>query len=339
MKKKLYSLCMFLSILALILAGCGSGKAEEGADGTGSKVSGIVPMYTPGAGGPNYIISAGIGQIFKNSNVMPGVVLTTEAMSGVVEGTNLLIDRYNQGKPAFAAFTGEALAQAVQGELEQIPGEHPELKAVGWINSTVNHVVVAKDSPIKSMADLKGKRIGALPPGATATNLFNVVLEEGYGVKSSDYKHIPIGYAEIIEGIQNGSIDAGVLPGSLPNPNVTELAQLYPIRILEVEEDILKKMVEKHPYFSYVNVESGMYPGQDEDTLMAAFESVIYTHEKTDEELVYNVVKTIMENGEELRKVHPSANISKETILNGIKTPFHSGAEKYFQEVGIEVNQ
>ena len=296
-------------------------------------------MYTPGAGGPNYITSAGIGQIFKSSKIMPEVVLTTEAMSGVVEGTNLLIDRYKQGKPAFAVFAGEALTQAVRGELEQIPGEHPELKAVSWINSTVNHVVVAKDSPIKSMADLKEKRIGALPPGATATNLFNVVLDEGYGIKSSDYKHIPIGYAEIIEGIQNGSIDAGVLPGGLPNSNVTELAQLYPIRILEVEQEVLEKIVEKHPYYSSVNVESGTYPGQDKDTLMAAFEGVIYTHDKTDEELVYNVVKTMMENGEELRKVHPSANISKETVLNGINTPFHSGAEKYFKEVGIELNQ
>lgn len=333
MKRNLLVIFAIFAVVTTVLVGCGGGDKEASGNG---KVSGIVPMYTPGAGGPNYIISAGIGQIFKSEKVMPDVVLTTEATSGVVEGTTLMIDRHKQGKPAFAAFTGEALSQAVHGELEEIPGEHPELLAVGWINSTINHIVVAENSSIKSIEDLKGKRIGSLPPGATATNLFNEVLEE-YGIGEGDYKHIPLGYAEIQEGIQDGSLDAGVLPGSLPNPTVTELGQLHPIRIIDVDEEIMEGLVEKHPYYSYVNVEGGMYPGQDEDVLMAGFESVISTHEDTDEELVYNLVKTIMENTEELKKVHPSADISEETILNGIKTPLHPGAERYYKEVGIEL--
>lgn len=334
--KNLYSLMAVLIFVALIISGCGNGAEESSGEGGESKVSGIVPFYTPGAGGPVYIQTAGVSQLFNSSKVMPGVNLTTESTSGVVEGTNLLIERYEQGKPAFAAFASEALYQAVNGELEQISGKHPELMAVAWINSTINHVVVPEDSPIKSMADLKGKRIGSLPPGATATNLFNVVLEEGYGIKSDDYKHIPLGYAEIQEGIQNGSLDAGVLPGGLPNPTVKELGQLHPIRILEVEEDILKKMEEKHPYFSYTNVKSGMYPGQDKDLLMADFAAVMFTHKDTDEDLVYNLVKTLIENEDEMKKVHPSANTNAETVMNGISTPFHPGAEKYFKEIGIE---
>ncbi|VEF48615.1 TRAP type immunogenic protein [Bacillus freudenreichii] len=336
MYKKLGAWFAVLLMVVLVAAGCSGGNKDAS---TGDKkVSGIVPIYTPGSGGPNYITAAGIGQIFKQSNIMPGVNLTTEATSGVVEGTGLLIDRYEQGKPAFAAFTGEALSQAVHGELKELPGEHPELMAVSWMNTTINHVVVAEDSPIKSLKDLKGKRIGALPPGTTATNLFNVVLEEGYGIKSNEYKHIPLGYAEIQEGIQNGSLDAGVLPGSLPNPTVKELSQLHPIRILGTEEDILKKINEKHPYFSYVEIDADTYKGQKEKVLLAGFESVLYTHKDTDEELVYNVVKTILENEEELKKVHPSANTNAGTVTKGIKTPFHPGAEKYFEEKGIETS-
>ena len=335
-KRNSYLFMVIFMIVALFITGCGNGAETSSGDGKDSKVSGIVPFYTPGAGGPVYVHTAGLSQIFNSSKIMPGVNLTTEATSGVVEGTNLLIERYEQGKPAFAAFASEALSQAVNGKLEQISGKHPELVAVAWINTTLNHVVVAEDSPIKSMADLKGKRIGALPPGATATNLFNVVLEEGYGIKTDEYKHIPLGYAEIQEGIQNGSLDAGVLPGGLPNPTVKELGQLHPIRILGVEEDILKGIEEKHPYFSYTKVKGGTYPGQDKDVLMADYAAVIYTHKDTDEELVYNLTKTLMESEEELKKVHPAANTNAETVMNGIDAPFHPGAEKYFKEIGIE---
>lgn len=337
MNRRLYCMFAIFMMISLIVVGCGTDEKHSEKSNEKGRVSGIVPMYTPGAGGPNYIISAGIGQIFKSEKVMPEVVLTTEATSGVVEGTTLLIDRYEKGKPAFAAFTGEALSRAYHGKLKEMPGEHTELLAVGWINSTINHIVVAENSPIKSIDDLKGKRIGTMPPGSTSDNLFNAVLEEGYGISKDDYKPIPLGYAEIQEGIQDGSIDAGVLPGSLPNPTVTELGQLHPIRVISVDEEVLKKLVKTHPYYSYVNVKSGTYPGQDEEVLMSGFESIISTHKDTDEELVYNLVKTMMENTEDLKKIHPAANISEETILNGIQTPLHPGAERYYKEIGIEL--
>ena len=327
---------IFISLIALvfIVAACGSEKGAEG--DSPKKVSGIVPLYSPDSGGTNYVISAGISQIFNSSKVMPEVLLSTESISGSTQIISSVIDRYEQGKPAFGAPASDIATYIYNGEYEPLPGEHKELRAVTWFNYAAVHVVVPEKSSIQSLADLKGKKIGVAPKGSSPYNFMESLLRGGYDLSiEKDLKAIPLGNSEINEGLQNGSIDAGILTGFIPAPLVKEISQLDSVRIISFEKDILAEFIANNPYYSAMDVKAGTYRNQDEDITIGAFETLLLTHEDVDEELVYNLTKFILENESELKKIHEAFSISPDNVSRGVEIPFHSGAEKYFKEKGI----
>jgi ABC-type nitrate/sulfonate/bicarbonate transport system substrate-binding protein len=71
--------------------------------------------------------------------------------------------------------------------------------------------VVPENSPIKSLADLKGKKIGSTPPGSTMYGLVSAILDGNYGLKSDDYKQVPSGEAQLLTLMSRGDIDAAVI--------------------------------------------------------------------------------------------------------------------------------
>lgn len=329
-RKRFYLLMAVLLAFMAIITGCGG---KEGGSSP-AKVSGIVPVYTPGAGGFLYIMNAGISKIFNGSKVMPDVQLVTEATNGSADIIEFLGDRYKQGKPAFGASALVDAVQAYEGKHAKIQGKREELRFVGLMNYAAVHMVVPANSPIKSYGDLKGKKVG-VAPGSAPEAVVKALLKSAYNIGDGEFKSIPIGYDEVKQGIQNGSIDAGVLMGAIPNPLVKELGSIADIRVLSVEEDKMKKFLDEHAYSSRV-AKAGTYSKQDKDLLLPAIDSIVTTHKDADETLVYNYVKTVLENGEELAKIHPAAKgVNPNTIYSKIKIPLHPGAEKYYKEKGI----
>ncbi|WP_227937432.1 TAXI family TRAP transporter solute-binding subunit [Alkalihalobacillus deserti] len=334
-KNKVYSLAMITVLLIGILSACGSSADGNESEGTGTNASGIIPVYTPGAGGIAYILSAGIGKIFNSNETMPNVQLVTEATNGGAEIMQMVMNRANQDKAAFGINSAMEVVTTYHGEYENIPGKHENLRAVSYLTYAAAHMVVSANSDIQSYADLKGKKIG-LPPGSATEAIMKTLLKDGYGLEESDYKVIPLGYKEIQEGIQNGSIDAGPLLGAIPAPLVNELSQLHDIRFLTIEEAEEKKFLEENTYYSVKKVEAETYPGQDNEITIPSLDVIVFTHETTDEELVYHFIDTILSNQAELQGVHPVAkDISEETIMNGLQIPLHAGAEKYYREKGL----
>lgn len=341
MKKGIKNRFLFimLALLLIVSAGCSSGSSKNtdsgNSNGESGGYSGIVPIYTPGAGGIGYILSAGIGNLFNSSKEMPNIQLVTEATNGSAEIMQFVLDSYKEGKPSFGALAASTVTELYEGNYKEIEGEHPELRGVGFQSYTALHVVVPAKSDIKDFSNLKGKKIGA-SPGAATTALLMQLLETSYGIGEGDFKHIPIDYAEIQQGIDEGSIDAGLINGPVPSPLVNELESLSDIRVLSVGEKEMEEFLEKYPYHGSRVVEANTYKNQPEDLILPSLLLIYATHEKTEDEIVYNLLKTMLENNEELVDIHPAAkDITEESILDGITVPLHSGAEKYLKEKGI----
>ncbi|WP_102349041.1 TAXI family TRAP transporter solute-binding subunit [Bacillus sp. Marseille-P3661] len=341
MKKQIWrNLVVGMLILLLIItAGCSSNSSsssESNSDGSKAEgYSGIVPIYTPGAGGIAYILSAGISQVVNNSGALPNVQLATEATNGSADIMQFVLDKHKEGKPAFGGLAASTVSNLYEGEYGPIEGAHPELRGVGFLSLTALHVVVPADSDIKDFSDLKGKKVAA-SPGAATTTLLMQLLEEEYGLSESDYTYVPIDYAEIQQGLQNGSIDAGLINGAIPAPLVKETESLTDIRVLSVGKEEMESFLESYPYHGSMTIEAGTYKDQKEDILVPLLLIIYATHEKTDDDIVYNLVKTMLESGDQLVDIHPEAkNINGDTILNGVAVPLHAGAEKYYKEKGI----
>lgn len=334
-----WSSLLFLLLFALVLTGCGDSNSEQSSSkgsATPDGSQGIIPVYTPGSGGINYIISAGLSNEINNSDVIPGVLFATEATNGTSEIVQYISERYSQGTPAFGGIGSSGADQAYNGVLDPVPGEHDYLRGVGYLSYNALHLVVPENSPIQTFADLAGKRVGVAAIGTPPTVLMEDIMEL-YGVSKDDYQPIPLSsFTEIQEAISNGSVDAGYLMGAIPAPTVSEIVQTEDVRVISIDSAVKEELEVKHPYYTTVKVEAGTYPDQDEELTIGAFYSIYITHEKTEDEIVYKFIESIMENKDALLDVHPTFNIVPETVIEGVTIPFHRGAIQYFEDNGID---
>ncbi len=105
--------------------------------------------------------------------------------------------------------------------------------------------------------------------------------------------------------------------------------------IIPVSPEVAKSITEKYRYFFPITVKKGTYKGIDQDVPVIGFSSILATHEKTNPDLVYKVVKAIYEHKNELVAIHKVAeNLNVKNALDGIGVPMHEGAKKYYKEVG-----
>ena len=338
--KRMYISLVVLLFVSLLVA-CGGGNTSESSNnGNGSTnesaFTGIIPVYTPGSGGINYIITAGLANMLNNDKVVPGASFATEATNGTTEIVQYMSERYDRGVPAFGAIGTLGADQAYRGALGPVPGEHDYLRGVGYLSYNALHLVVPENSPIQSFADLEGKRIGVAAIGTPPTILLEDLME-AHGVSRDSYQPLPLSsFTEIQDAVRNGSVDAGYLMGAIPAPTVREIAQVDNIRIIPVDPSLMEGVVAEHPYYTSVSIKAGTYPGQDEDLMIGAFYSSYITHEKTDDDIVYKFLETILGNTEGLKEVHPTFDIVQETVADGVTIPFHPGAIRFFEDNGIE---
>jgi len=175
----------------------------------------IDTIYTPPAGGVVYVIGAGFATV--SNKYLPQADYVHEATTGTMEMNRRLRQKEEQKRPAFALFATPDAPRAFKGEGEYGGKAFTGLRTVAYVNSSDIYFVVPANSPIKSYADVKGKRIGVGSAGSTISNSAFFFLEQ-YGIKRTDFKVGLYNYKEVVEGIQNGSLDGGFLGGSYPMP-------------------------------------------------------------------------------------------------------------------------
>lgn len=293
----------------------------------------LVAFASPAAGGGGYVLVAGM--VSTVNKYMPGgVKLVHEATTGTLEMVRRLQMAYNQKKPMFADFGTPDGWNAYKGEQDYKGKQFAELRSVSFNQLVDLYLVVPASSPIKSYADVKGKRISMGGAGSTVSTLGHLTLEY-YGVTKKDFKPYYFVYKETIEGIGDGSLDGGFFAGSYPMASYTELSTTKNVRIVPVDDAIAKRLVAEHPGHIQGLVKAKSYRGLESDTPVLGWTGAIWTHAGTSPEIVYNFTKTLFEHKEEYYEIHRDAKVlTVENATKTIRVPFHPGAEKYLREVG-----
>jgi uncharacterized protein len=293
----------------------------------------LIPIYTPPAGGVTYVLGAGITAI--SNKYLPEANYVHEATTGTMDMVRRLRQKEAQKRPAFALFATPDAPRALKGEGEYGGKPFTALRSVAFVNFSDIYFVVPLNSPIKSYADAKGKRIGIGSAGSTISNSAFFFFEQ-YGIKKTDFKPALYNYKEVVEGIQNGSLDGGFIGGSYPMPSYTELSLQHDVRIVPVDEKILQKVCSEHPYYYRTVIKAKSYKGLENDTPIYGFTGFMYTHLGVSSEMVYTFLKNIWEHRNDLYSVHRVAQkeIVLENLAKGAPVPFHPGAEKYLKEIG-----
>ena len=293
----------------------------------------LVPLYTPPAGGTAYVLGAGI--VATTNKYLRDTQIVHEAATGTMEMVRRMVQRESTKKPALAVFGTPDGWKAYKGDAEYAGKPFTSLRAIVFINASDQYLITLASSGIKSFNDVRGKRIGIGGPGSTVANSALLFLEY-FGIKKQDFKPYYYNYKEVVEGLQDGSLDGGFVGGGYPIAAYSELAARQNARIVPVDEKILNKAVAEHPYYYGSVVKAKSYKGLDQDTPIYGFATALWAHTGMSTDYVYGLLKNLFDHKADYYSIHTSAkDMTLETALKGIPVPLHPGAEKYYREVGV----
>lgn len=320
---------ILLSILligSVFLAACGQqGDTGGGAQGGRQDLS----LATGSTGGTYYPLGGAIANVW-NKNVK-GVNVTAQATGASVENLALLA----RGEADLAMAVNMTADDAYNGRGDFEGQKVTNFGAIGVVYPEVVQIVVAKDSDIQTIADLKGKRVAVGPQGSGTVNTTRHILE-AYGLTFDDIQPFYDGFGDAATKFKDGQIDAAFGLLSLPASNIEDITTAKEVRVLAVDNEAMKKLQEKYPFYQPLTIPGGTYKGQDEDVQTATLKAVMYAKSDLSEDLVYNLTKTMYEKQPDIASAHQAGKqIDLQKALEGVTTPIHPGAKKYFEEKGI----
>jgi len=326
-KSKVVRLMFFLTLtLALTLTLWTSAEAQT----KGARLS----IATGGTGGVYYPLGGGMANVI--SKHIPGVDATAEVTSGSVDNCKLV----QSGKGDMAIIMADIGYDALKGIGRfKAPGAIP-LRTLAVVYPNYMHFVTVEGSGIKSVSNLKGRRVSTGSPGS-GTEVKTLRVLESYGIDGEkDIKRDRLGVAESAGALKDRKIDAFTWDGGLPTAAVLDLAATPGIKIKVLDNaDHLDKLIQKYgPVYFKLSIPKAIYPGMEADVQVVVVANLLVCHEKMDAGLVYNIVKALLEHQPDLVAVHKEAmNFTLAKAAVGSSIPFHAGATKYYQEKGIQV--
>ena len=282
-----------------------------------------ISIGTGGTGGLFYIIGAGMAEVLNKN--MPDATARAEVTGASVEN----IRRVAAGQMTFGFSSSSTLYEASVGETpfqEALP-----VSAIAYLYPAVLQIATTADTGIKTIKDLAGKRVNLGPPGSNAAVLAQRLLEayDAFDPGRAQF----LSYNEGTAALMNNQLDATVVLAGAPTAALIDLGSQRDMVLLSIDEETVKPMLEKYPFYQIFELAPGTYEGQDETVLIINDPATLFASTAASEETIYAITKALFDNLDELAQVHPqAADISIDTATN-TPIPLHPGAQRYFDEV------
>jgi len=292
------------------------------------KAETFINILTGGTSGVYYPLGVALSQIFTDN--IEGARPSVQATKASVENLNLL----QEGKGEIAFTLGDSLALAVAGNAEAgFAAPLDKLRTLAAIYPNFVQVVASQESGIKTLADLKGKRLSVGAP-ASGTELNARAILAAAGMSYDDLGQIEyLPFAESVELMKNRQLDATLQSAGLGVASIRDLASSVPIVVVAVPADVVAKA---GPPYQAAVIPAGTYEGQDADVQTAAVQNYLVTHSGVSDDIVYAMTKALFEHLDDMTAAHAAAKAIKlESAAKNPPAPLHPGAEKYFRERGV----
>lgn len=293
-----------------------------------AKADQFVNVLSGGTSGVYYPLGVALTNIYGK---LPGVKTSVQATKASVENLNLL----QQGRGEIGFTLGDSLSQAWAGNEEVgFKAKLDKLRAVAGIYPNYIQIVASADSGIKTLADLKGKRISVgAPKSGTELNARAVFAAAGMTYK--DFARVEYqSFAESVDLMKNRQIDATLQSAGLGVASIRDLANSIPITIIPIPADVIAKIGDAA--YLAVTIPAGTYGGQGADVPTAAVQNFLVTHAEVSEQLGYDMTKALFENLDQMQAAHAAAkDIKLDSKTAQAPVPLHPGAARYYKEKGV----
>ena len=292
----------------------------------------FITIGTGGVTGTYYPTGGAICRMMNKDRKTTGIRCSVESTGGSVYNVNTINANeldfgIAQSDTAYQGYNGEGKfkGKAVKG-LRSVLAIYPELLAF----------VVTKSSGIKSLADVKGKKLNIDIPGSGTRMTTDIVLE-AFGIKHSDLALAnELKSSEGPTMLKDNKIDGYFGVFGHPTANIKDASNSVDIDLVPIEGAPIDALVEKYSYYAKGVISGTFYKGVEHDTPSIGVKAVLVTKDSIDEKIVYTVAKTILDHFDEFKKLHPAyKTITKESLLDGLAVPQHPGAIKAFKEAGL----
>ncbi|MFN3190589.1 MAG: TAXI family TRAP transporter solute-binding subunit [Aureliella sp.] len=307
-----------------LLAGCNSnGSSTSG----GSRQ--FVTVGTAPDGGAFAPVGNAIGNVVESNKGELNWKVSTQGTKGTQEN----IRKLQAGELEFGMSNAGIAYFAARGEGAW--GSEHAVRSVATLAPNVGIFVTTASTGIKTIADLKGKRV-VLGPAGAGFDYFLKPLFEAHGLTYDDMTVLNGNYFAAGDMIADGKADAAFMGGAIPIPAVTQLCSTQDVVFVKLDEDAPEKL-SAYPFYFPVPVGADVYSDLEEDIVgLNVGNMQLITHEKVDEELVYNFTKILYENRDQVAEKHPAGKaLNPKNAVRQTGVDFHPGAIKFYKEAGI----
>ncbi|HLR22225.1 MAG TPA: TAXI family TRAP transporter solute-binding subunit [Pseudogracilibacillus sp.] len=334
MNKKLLLSFLLMLMLSVVLVACGGGNdTDNNADGNNNNgdaeadAPDFLSFLTGGTSGTYYPLGGAIATIISDETG-----IQTDAVSSNASADN--IEALRDGEAEIAFTQTDVASNAVEG-INSFDGDPVDnVLGLGALYPETIQIVTTDKSGIESVEDMEGKKVSVGAPGSgTYVNAEQILEVHGLSMDDIDAQNLDFG--ESTGGIQDGNIDAAFITAGTPTGAVEELQASADVSIVPVEKDKADELIEEYPYYAEDTVEEGTYDIEEDVDTVAVLAMIVVTDD-IPEDTVYDITKAIYENTDDI--AHDKADaISKDSALDGLgDLELHPGAEKYYEEEGIE---
>lgn len=289
----------------------------------------FVTVLTGGTSGVYYPMGVALSQIYGKA--MPDAKVSVQATKASAENLNLL----QAGRGEIAFTLGDSLSDAWKGD-EEAGFKTPlkKLRSIAAIYPNYIQIVAAADSGIKTLADLKGKRLAVgAPKSGTEINSRAILKAAGMTYKDlGKVEYLPFG--ESIELMKNRQLDASLISAGLGVAAIRDLAASVKMIIVTIPADIVPKIGDAA--YQVAVIPAKTYEGQSTDVATIKVQNFLVSHEGVSADTAYKMTKSMFDNLDTLYAAHAAAKaITKADAPKGSPIPLHPGAEKYYKEAGL----
>jgi TRAP transporter TAXI family solute receptor len=325
MKRRTRHVALVLILAALLL---------PGVTAAGEKLS--FSIVTGGTGGVWYPLGGAMGGVIAKN--VPNTDANTEATTAAIDNLKLLV----AGKAGMAFAYDYHAVWANEGKMTKELGKAQPVRVVLSFYEQPLHITTKEGTGIRSIMDLKGKRVSTGAPNSGTEEQADYVLK-ALGIDwNKDIKREKLGASESVAALKDGKIDAFFWSGAVPTSSIIDLSSTPGLKmvLLPVGGETADKIMKANPaVFHKTAFAKGSYSALDKDVEAIAITAVVNAMESFPADRMYQIVSAIFANTKEISAVWKDATQLTPAKSIAQMTPeavkyLHPGAEKFFKEKG-----
>ncbi|SMX33062.1 TAXI family TRAP transporter solute-binding subunit [Actibacterium lipolyticum] len=293
----------------------------------------FITIGTGGVTGVYYPTGGAICRLVNKGRKEHGIRCSVESTGGSVYNINTI----REGELEFGVAQSDWQYHAYNGTSKfEEQGPFEGLRAVFSVHPEPFTVVARADAGITNFDDLKGKRVNIGNPGSGQRGTMEVLLAAKGWTTDDLALATELKAAEQSAALCDNQIDAMVYTVGHPSGSIQEATTACDSVLVTVDGEAVDQLIADNSFYRSATIPGGMYRGSDADVQTFGVGATFVTSDAVSEDAVYAVVKSVFDNFEDFKKLHPAfANLKPEEMATaGLSAPLHAGAAKYYKEMG-----